>query len=116
MKSSDKRWNIGTVTRTLAVLVLAFITVGLFVSPVLADRDRRGDRGRYERGWQHERHGHYYWHGTYYDYPPPGYYICTSSGAGICTSSASPQHQFRFSPSHPIGNEKARTFWVRAFS
>jgi hypothetical protein len=77
MRSSNKQgWNIGAVAKIVAVLALAVIIVGLFITPVLADRDHRGDRDRHERGWRggHEGHGRYYWHGAYYDYPPPGYY------------------------------------------
>jgi hypothetical protein len=74
MKSSNKwGWNIRTVLRTVTVLALAVIIVGLSFTPVLADRDHRGDRDHHRRGW-HEGHGRYFWHGEYYDYPPPGYY------------------------------------------
>jgi hypothetical protein len=68
MKSSNKcGWNIRTVLKTVTVLALAVIIVGLSFTPVLADRD-------HHRPVRHERHGRYYWQGQYYDYPPPGYY------------------------------------------
>ena len=74
MKSSNN-WgrNIRTVVRTVTVLALAVIIVGLSFAPVLADRDHHGGRYRHGRGW-HDGHGRYYWQGQYYDYPPPGYY------------------------------------------
>jgi hypothetical protein len=70
MKSSNK-WarNTRAIARTVTVLVLAVIIVGMSITPVLA----RDDRGYHGRG----RHGHPY-HGPrgYYApgyYPAPGY-------------------------------------------
>jgi len=72
MKSSN-HWVscMGVAARTMKVLILAVIAVGIVFTPVLADRDHDRDRHRPVR---HEGHGRYFWHGQYYDYPPPGYY------------------------------------------
>jgi hypothetical protein len=79
MKSSNT-WvrNVKAVARTVTVLVLAVIIVGMSITPVLA-RDGEGDRGRKEYHGQKAYHGHapYRGRGGYYDrggyYPAPVY-------------------------------------------
>ena len=69
------RWarSIRAVARTMTVLVLAVIVVGISITPVFADRDDRG-RGRdgYYGRRGYERHGRHYGPRGYY-YPAPVY-------------------------------------------
>jgi len=70
MNSSNKwSWSMRAVVKTVIILVLAVIVIGPVLTPVAADA--RDDRGRHGRP---APHGRYFWHGEYYDYPPPGYY------------------------------------------
>jgi hypothetical protein len=74
MKSLNNRAvNIRTIAKTVMVLVLAFVAVGMSITPVLAD-DGRGDRGREGYRGRDVRHGQEGYHGRRGYDGPRGYY------------------------------------------